>query len=325
MYTHLYLPHTYTPNPITHVAHICPSFIHTCQHNHACAYMPHVTRFHVRVNTIATCTQTYMCVYFMYTPTCTHLPLICIYSPVCTHGQYTHILTHVPHTQPTHSACACAPNTHGHTHSRNNLPTLHWPANTLLSVVHIHIFSRESVHGVRVWGVGPLDRRNLASQLPPCLGLCLCSCSLSPKCGEGAGRATSGRGQTTVALIKNFTPPRGPAPLQSPHVQLGESPKLALFTGFWGFQGPHSGRYPSQLRGLGSKCFGGLFCAWVLPAPAGCSAEGQQAPNGLQRPLLNCPFPGLIIGRCWRGYGPQILQFHMLVFLARLSTCDFKI
>lgn len=172
------------------------------------------------------------------------------------------------------------------------------------------------------WAAGQTESCISAASLPGPVFVQLFSL---PQVWGGGRKSNIGEGADYCGPNQEFHTPRGPAPLQSPHVQLGESPKLALFTGFWGFQGPHSGRYPSQLRGLGSKCFGGLFCAWVLPAPAGCSAEGQQAPNGLQRPLLNCPFPGLIIGRCWRGYGPQILQFHMLVFLARLSTCDFKI
>lgn len=248
--------------------------IHATRHTCACLCQ-HNCHVHTNIHVCILNVHTHM-----------HTPPTPLHLHTCVHTRsiYPHPNSCSTHTA-THSAHAYAQNMHVHTHARSNLPTLHWPANTLISVVHI--LSRESVHGVQVWGVGLLDRRNLTSQLPPCLGLCLCSCSLSPKCGEGAGRAASGRGQTTVALIKNFTPPRGPAPLQSPHVQLGESPKLALFTGCWGFQGPHSGQYPLPAQRAGLQvlcraflCLGPTCPSWVLcRGPAGTKWASKTPPQ----------------------------------------------
>lgn len=129
-----------------------------------------------------------------------------------------------------------------------------------------------------------------------------------PQVWGGGRKSNIGEGADYCGPNQEFHTPKGTGPFAKPTSSWVKAQSWLCSQAAGDFRGPSLDGNPSQLRGLGSKCFGGLCCAWVLPAPAGCSAEGQQAPNGLQRPLLNCPFPGLIIGRCWSGYGPQILQ-----------------
>lgn len=153
-------------------------------------------------------------------------------------------------------------------------------------------------------GSGPLGRPRLTSQLPPCLGLCLCSCSLSPECREGAGRGAGGRGQATVALIKNFTPPRGPGPSAKPPYPAGGKPKAGFVHRLPGTTGPHSGPCPRPVQRAGLQTLFGRLLWLGSAGPSWVPAKGQQAPNGPQR-SLHCPFPGLVGGRVGGDVGPD--------------------
>lgn len=116
-----------------------------------------------------------------------------VFTHLRAHSRYTHTLTHAVHPA-AHPACAHAKRLRECTHSHSDPPAPTGQHHAFMRAAHTQL-SPERVHRAQVWGVGLLDRLRLTSQLPPCLGLCLCSCALSPKCREGAGRATWGRGR----------------------------------------------------------------------------------------------------------------------------------
>lgn len=297
--THTY---AYTPIPSTHIhpLYTCTNIVlhmHT-PHTHTCP--------HARVKTMAMSPHTCVCVCLMHTPTCTHAPSH-LFS-TCVHTQ---LLTHVPHAEP-HTQCVHMPNAHTHAVTLPPSTGQHMGSCGL----HTHTLSRESVRG-------PLGRPRLTSQLPPRLGLCLCSCSLSPKCREGAGRGAGGRGQATVALIKNFTPPRGPGPSAKPPYPAGGKPKAGFVHRLLGTRGPTPDPAPSPFRGMGSKRSWEGFCGWVLLAPAGCPPKASRHQMGLKEPSTALS-QALPVGG-WEEMWAQTLRPLHTGLPGRLSTCDFQI
>ena len=147
-----------------------------------------------------------------------------------------------------------------------------------------------------MWGAGLLDGRHLTPQPAPCRRLCLCSCSCWPPTrsqrGEGAGRATQGRGRAATGPNQKFHTPIRTRPLCKARTQLGESPKLALFTAA-------DGRGP--LPGQGSEARTQTRPSRASFSPESCSPQlgalsrvASSPRTGLREPSAPGPFPGLI-------------------------------
>lgn len=222
----------------------------------------------------------------------------------CVHTQliYTRILTHVPHAQP-HPQRVHTPNAHVHAVTLTPCTGQHMHSCGLHT--HTHTLSQESVRGAQcgVWAPEQPAAHISAASTP---GPVFVQLFPLPQAPRGGRKRSRGEGAGHSGPNQEFHTPKGTRPLcKAPLTSWGEAQSWLCSQAAGDHGGPHSGRAPSPFRGLGSRLSLEGFCAWVLPAPAGCpAAEDQQAPNGPQR-TLHCPFPGLISGRVGGDVGPD--------------------
>lgn len=173
------------------------------------------------------------------TPAPSHLPL-----HTCVHTQSTY-----PHPD------TCSTHVHTHRHPGGNFPppSPHSPTSphhpdcwkSYPSATHACRFSQESVRG-RQHGVRGCRTGGSSHPGRPPAGASVCAAAPAgprPRSqrGEGAGRATQGRGRAATGPNQKFHTPIGTRPLCKARTQLGESPKLALFTAADG-RGPSPGQ-----------------------------------------------------------------------------------
>ena len=232
-------PHAHTQahahnetHPHTHMrSHAHPLLVHMSQRKHTCVHTCHPA--HVCV---CTClhdrpqARRYRCVFSARSRV---LPVTCLYTLVCTHSRHTHIPTLAPH--------AC---THTDMQAATSLPLLHTPqCPPAVLTAGDHAQGRHARAGSpRTVSAGSSVGR-VSHPGRPCRRLCLCSCRCRPRprSQRGGGRKSHAGGRAATGPNQKCHTPVGTRPLCKARTQLGERPKLALFTAAEG-RGPSPGQ-----------------------------------------------------------------------------------